>query len=269
MGWDEFASTSTSSTEPTPDASEPGDDAHPSSGANDAGTSSEGGPAGSDAGTDATPPLTSCDEPDLVGRWKFDGDAKDCTSHALHGTVVGTATYAAGHSGQAISLDGNTHVSLGNAVPTRIVGAFTIAAWVNPVVLPSTTSIYVVGKTNSLATAGWRLGIDPVNVTSIIVARGDSQEVFSTGCNCAQSGKWFHFAGVFQPNGFVRLYIDGKLTAESTTAPPSVLVDSSAELRIGARGDGLADTYFKGLIDDMRLYSRAMTAAEMANIASQ
>ncbi len=270
MGWDEFASTSTSSTEPAPDTGKPDDGAHPNGSPDADVPSNEGGTSTStDGGADVNQPIANCDEPDLIGRWKFDGDAKDCTSHGLGGGIVGSPTYVNGHSGKAISLDGFTHISLGNSLPTRIIGAFTVAAWVNPAVLPSSTSMYVIGKTSSLTTAGWRLGIDPTNVTQIIVARGDSQEPFLTGCNCAQANKWFHFAGVFQPSGYVRLYINGQLTAESTVAPPSVVIDSTAELRIGARGDSFADTYFKGLIDDMRLYGRAMTDGEMANIASQ
>ena len=223
-----------------------------------------------DATADAAPDAsTPCDEPDLIARYTFDGNANDCTSHALHGTITGTARFEPGHTNEAITLDGATFVSLGNTLPTKIIGAFTIATWVKSATLPTTTSSYVVGKTSNIASSGWRLGIDPTNNTSMLVARGSNTEPFSASCNCAQVGKWFHFAGVFQPNGFVRLYIDGKLTAESLVAPPPVLVDSPAELRIGTRGDGLVGTYFNGSIDDMRIYGRALGDAEMANIASQ
>ena len=58
----------------------------------------------------------------------------------------------------------------------------------------------------------------------------------------------------------MRLYVNGTLV--STTAAAGSLASSSSPLRIG--GNSVWGEYFSGLIDEVRLYNRALSAAEIA-----
>jgi hypothetical protein len=61
----------------------------------------------------------------------------------------------------------------------------------------------------------------------------------------------------------LKLYVDGKLVAESVIANPSALdITNEQPLRIGFGGND----YFSGSMSDLRLYGRALTSDEIANI---
>jgi hypothetical protein len=68
---------------------------------------------------------------------------------------------------------------------------------------------------------------------------------------------WTHLAQTWD-GSTLRLYIDG---AEVATQPsPGTLITSTGQVRIG----GSSGQFFSGLIDEVRIYNRARTAAEIA-----
>ena len=79
--------------------------------------------------------------------------------------------------------------------------------------------------------------------------------------------RWTHLAGTFD-GATLRLYVDGALAAESAYAQP--INHSLAELRIGAGSGNLTSWRHEGEIDEARIWSRALSAAEIAdNFLSQ
>ena len=70
-------------------------------------------------------------------------------------------------------------------------------------------------------------------------------------------------AGVFRKSRYSRLYIDGALRIESTSFTGDT-GSGSSPLYFGRRGDG---KYFKGMIDDVRIYSRALGEAELLTLS--
>jgi hypothetical protein len=88
-------------------------------------------------------------------------------------------------------------------------------------------------------------------------------------------GRWHHIAAVLPPTATpnvtgIRLYVDGQLQT-NTTASASLAVDTALvdEVQIGAyrTANGSRTSGFKGLIEDLRLYDRALTDAEIAWLA--
>ena len=75
-----------------------------------------------------------------------------------------------------------------------------------------------------------------------------------------QDGKWTHVAAVVSGND-VRIYVNG--VEKGKAARKGKVVASSAPLLIGYAG---FERKFKGLIDDVRLYSRALPAKEIAEL---
>ena len=69
----------------------------------------------------------------LVGWWKFDGNADDSSSSGIHGTAWGNPQYVSGQINSAMNFDGNTHVVLGTAFDLNFGDAtdFSVALWVN------------------------------------------------------------------------------------------------------------------------------------------
>src|SRR5438093_6730571 len=74
-------------------------------------------------------------------------------------------------------------------------------------------------------------------------------------------GQWHHAAAVLLA-GLVRLYVDGVLVAQDTTSPVSSVIPSTG-VQIG-----LVASNFSGDIDEVLVYARALSDAEIAALAS-
>ena len=69
---------------------------------------------------------------------------------------------------------------------------------------------------------------------------------------------WSHLAATYD-GAILRLYVNGaQVSSQARTGP---IVTSSGALRIG--GDTVWGEYFRGVIDEVRVYSRALTPAEI------
>jgi hypothetical protein len=77
--------------------------------------------------------------------------------------------------------------------------------------------------------------------------------------------EWHHLAGTFDGSN-LRLYIDGELVDTVGAFPPDY--DTSA-LHFGHDFDyGTEASWLRGSIDDLRVYARALTPAEVATLAA-
>jgi hypothetical protein len=87
-------------------------------------------------------------------------------------------------------------------------------------------------------------------------------------------GKWVHLAGVLTDDKQLRIYVNGKL-AGSTTASGFLTGDPAEAMEIGADDGSTVGDYsgplgFKGLIDEVKVYHRALSASEIEReIANQ
>ncbi len=217
----------------------------------------------------------SCDPPPsgLVGWWTGDGNATNYLG-TNNGTLQGGATASAvGMVGQCFSLDGtNGYVSVADSAilrPTNV----TIEAWVNFSSLdtPGTASVgeqYIVFKQNSQSGnfEGYFLG----------KARGANGDYFVFGVSSPagvsaeadstpglQTGVWYHVAAVRGTN-FLQLYVNGQLVSQSSVGFP--LDYGTLPLYFGTSGQSFWDRKFAGLLDEVSIYSRALSAAEILAI---
>jgi hypothetical protein len=234
-------------------------------------------PTAIDASADAPPTRDAdaagpCDEPGLVARWTFDEGAglevHDCTSFHHNGLVAG-GFWSSGERDGGMTFDGGW-VSMGNPADMQLTGPLTACAWVHPATQPpGGLRSYIVGKLSNPSGGGWRLGIGPVAVgsstaslASANVPNGDGGNGETAGGTVA-NGAWAHVCMVYEPSGQA-VFIDGKEVVRNA-APFPKITPTTDDLRIGARADG--SNPFIGVIDDVRIYTRALTAQELATLA--
>ena len=223
-----------------------------------------------DAGGDAAP--VTCDEPGLVARWTFDEGSgltvRDCTSFHHDGQVDG-GNWVDGERDGGMAFDGGW-VGFGNPPGLQLVGPLTVCAWVRPASFPpvDTARQYVVNKLLNLNSGGWRLGLGRsgpgVNTLSASLKVPDPNVAYpETKGGAMTLNAWSHMCAVIDGRS-QSVFVGGVLAASSQAASSKITLTND-ELRIGIRGDGVE--HYEGAVDDVRIYSRALAAAEIAVLA--
>lgn len=219
-----------------------------------------------DAGP-ALPPDAGIPGPvrDLVCYWPLDeitdGITPDLAQHGLHGTVSG-ATLTDGRRGGALRFDGDGDaVLIGNPPELSFSGAITVAAWIRPRAFS--------GFRNVVA-HGYTLGPDAEVFLRIFDGRYeggsyDGQDHRAdVGARQGDDDRWIHLTIVYDGATW-RLYRDGEQVDVTTDATGAVQVNEG--WAIGARGNGM-ERFFEGDIDEVRIYRRALSADEVAELAA-
>jgi hypothetical protein len=200
---------------------------------------------------------------------KFDessgATAADSSAGARPATLVGSPARMAGLLNNAVSLDG---VSQHATLPTGIVSdlsAFTASAWVKLDTVGSWSRILDFGSgTSSYLFITPSAGSGGPVRFAIKSASGSEQTI--SGAAPLSAGVWTHVA-VTQSGALGILYVNGVEVGRNTglTVAPSGL-GSTTQNYLG-RSQFASDAYLDGLLDDLRLHRRALSASEVAAFA--
>jgi len=228
---------------------------------------------------------------DMMGWWTGDGTAND-RFDGNHGTLLNGATFAGGKVGQAFLLDGvddtvQVSETMGGASLDGY-GQLTLDAWVKPNTL---TPAYqtIVSKYDGSQDDGvsYWLGLRPDGkVQFSVYSKYTATPFTSTGWTAETVGPWVpmdtftHVAGVWKGGADLKIYINGyELTpAESPVVPNAngpgglTIAANTAPVTIGSvwregpgsTGPGL---FYKGLIDEVEIFDRALSANEVKSIS--
>ncbi len=199
-----------------------------------------------------TLPDIAITDPSLVGWWKLDEGsgmtAVDWSGHNNNGTFVGEPQWAAGQDGDALEFDGDDWVDCGSNSELDITEAISIACWVNPAGLSGDNAF--AGRNGAYAI---KASSDHLRFTTPGVLDHDG---FST---ILQTNTWQHVAVTFQPdqnNGLV-FYLNGVETERMTS---SALNSGAGPFLIG---NNQWSQFYEGMIDDVRVYNKVLTAEEI------
>ncbi len=200
----------------------------------------------------------------LISFWTFDeSDVEDEIVKDLvginDGTIKGDPQMVDGKIEEALEFDGvDDYIDCGADASLGLTGAITLEAWINWEIADNPYFITKVGDSshrsydisgNSDGTAEFRVGGTACNA------------VKSTGTTSISGDKWVHLVGVYEPSTYVRLYIDGSLAKEETADIPASQCDNGLPWYIGVREGNQG--FFKGVIDEVKIYSRALSADEV------
>lgn len=199
----------------------------------------------------------------LIGEWPLDGQTTSKSEKKeLTGKVMGNAKFVDSPFGQAVTLDGMgdsimipRHESMNVAD-----GEFTVAAWIHPKQLRQ-AGIVCLGKYSW--THGWYLDMPSNNGTLRIETAGPDNQTNGTVASPAgviKANAWQHVTAVVRRGkNETKLYVNGYLVANGTIGPAN-LDNPKVNLHIGRIQDAQA---FRGELDDVRLYRRALSEAEI------
>ena len=220
----------------------------------------------------AVPGIAWGGDSSLVGWWRFDDGsgtvARDSSGNGNDAALMGDATWATGNIRGAVVIDGNgDYLEAAASDSLNVTGsAITLTAWVY---------------------------FEDVGVVQIILAKAFNNTAhlspyFSYGLHILSNGRgrcwlsltsntqsyamapegtvkaqrWHHMAGVYDGSQ-IRLYLDGEIVATSS-ATGNLNPYPDGLLRMGDNG-GLTEP-MDGKLDDIRIYSRVLSEAELADV---
>jgi hypothetical protein len=177
----------------------------------------------------------------------------------------------AGHDGNALNFDGG-RVLVPDANALRPKYEVTACAWVKYYSTHDESARVVVKGADNKETFGLEVS-DEGDVCVLLVREGNNPGASSYKSYDANSyelehGDWTHLAGTFKQGDCIKVYVNGELEATNNDANAiEYLSQNTSGLAIGNRSDA-TNRAFEGLIDDVRVYDRALSAAEVAYIAT-
>jgi hypothetical protein len=211
----------------------------------------------------AAPPVAT-----PVGHWKLDDGSgvsvADSSGNGLAGALVNRPIWTSGWFGGGLSLNGtNDYVQIQNPgalSPQKL----TLSLWVKP------SSFANANWNSTLANVGihewsdgyYGLAIDTAGRPVAMLNIGDGEgNAFYLNGPILTVGQWSHLAMTYD-NATLKLYVDG--VAAGQLPINRMRTTSHAPLQLGRRGDGAY--FFKGTLDDVQLYSQALSAVNIVGL---
>ncbi|MDH5641349.1 MAG: Ig-like domain-containing protein, partial [Nitrospira sp.] len=195
----------------------------------------------------------------LVSWWRADGNADD-SQDGNAGSVQNGAAYAMGVDGQAFQFDGvDDYVQIGAKPNLVVTNAATISAWIRPTGVMSGNGV-IVNKEGE-----YQIAIFPDGTLRWALANTNPGWVWINTGAVVSLNQWTHVALTYEA-GTAKTYLNGMLVHTYAGAGNIGDVNTSMnDFRIGGR-QGAASSVFQGLIDDVRVYNRALSGAELASV---
>lgn len=201
-------------------------------------------------------------DPSLVGWWTFDEGtgsvAGDSSGNGNDGTLNGPVEWTAdGKIGGAMKFTGPyNYVSVPSSPELNPTSAITIAAWINPS-WTGNNRILQKGRSD--------------NQYRLIKEWGDNTKFHLSGVGelfpqevLPPLGEWTHLAATYDGSS-MKLYFDGIVVAEM--AASGDIATSDEPLIIGNKHETApGGDEFNGMLDDVRIYSRALSASEIKKL---
>ncbi len=199
---------------------------------------------------------SACDPPPggLVAWWRAENNANDSVGNN-NGTLMNGATFAMGEVGGAFSLDGvNDYISVPHNAMFNFSNGITIEAWLKTA-NSANTYIITKGEDSFFLSLGGGLSNNKLAFYLYGVS-GD----WLRGTSDLNDGQWHHVAATYDGSA-QKIYVDGVM--QNSTGGGLNILQGTSPVSIGARG---SSNPFSGALDEVSLYNRALSAAEIQAI---
>jgi hypothetical protein len=214
----------------------------------------------------STIPDIAITDPSLIGWWKLDEGygttAVDWSGHGNHGTFVGDPQWVAGYDGDALEFDGDGDFLDCGANPSlEISGAVSITAWIK---VGEQGLDHKVGGNQDGSNGGYKMSVQSDKI-EFEIRTSDNTAILNrniAGGTVLQTDVWYHVAGIYsQADSYIRTYVNGVLDRELVTTEE--LGASPGTLYIGCEPYNTSAGNFNGVIDNVRLYNKALTPEDI------
>jgi hypothetical protein len=216
-------------------------------------------------------------------QWDFENIKNRHTQEVstnIKDTIEGNFEEAAGVSGKGLRLDGFTTRVIRQGSDLAKPGTeFTVEAWVALGEYPWNWCPLITTESNEVA--GYRLMIGPLGQVSLQTAIGEQWISCTSATETLPLRTWMHIVGVYQADKEMSVFVNGMMVASlPITGSMTYSAKTNGVLGMVAipgepsnihRTWGTLPEYFglEGIIDEMKIYGQAMTAAQISNLFSK
>lgn len=205
----------------------------------------------------------------LVSWWRFeemngaitaDSGPSDNTGTLYNAPAWTSDTYGDSTLGALdFELDGTNYVDCGNHESLNLTNAFTYEAWVKP---ESYTANHII------VSKGGRINLRMDDLGRLeLFAKINGVYKYAYSSETLTTGEWYHVAATYDKNDTMHVYINGAEVSyarhDGTTI--GTTVDATTDpVQVGARSiNDIVEIPFDGVIDEVRIYSNALSEAEL------
>jgi hypothetical protein len=212
---------------------------------------------------------------DIVLYFSFDegngNEVVDLSGNGNDGVIKGNPAWVEGKSGEALEFNGaDDFVEVPNSPTLNIAGAVTVLAWIKPTGAYPDQYGHIAGinRVGGQTEDAYYLNVGYYNrehdkVSLGIIGEG-VQETPLQGETQVPQDVWTFAAGVFSPGESMRVYINGQLDGEMNAVPEKMQI-APTTFTVGAIVAS-TDYSFRGTIDDVIVYKRALTEDEIQKV---
>ena len=204
-------------------------------------------------------------DPSLVGWWKLDDGsgttAADSSGNESHGTLNGGLEWVEGVIRGALQFDGSTgHVEIPANINQAVInkGDFSMMAWIKTTDIAGTNYAFQQGDGNGTGRS-WLFTVNGDIDTYVGVGN------FSSGV-IVELDEWYHAGFTVVENGSedtLQMYVNGQASGDPGTR---AMETCEGGYFIGSHKNLAAGSRWPGVIDDVRIYNRALIAGEFQKV---
>jgi len=226
--------------------------------------------------------LVTSDASPLVGEWTMNNtsgtSATEATGNGQAAALYGSANFGTGSvpgvsGGTALHFDGGGYARFQGTWFDSYNTNMTISLWVKPDATPSGEQMLFTKSSldpsqHSGPSAGIRLGMTGSTFFFTGTTVGGQSSFSVTAAVVPQAGVWYNVVGeIDRTSGLIRLYINGVEytgTSSTRTIPAGEFIAADNWPCLGMANDGNGNSaWLTGTVDDLRLYSKALSATEV------
>jgi len=192
--------------------------------------------------------------------------ARDALGQQPVGAIRGKPDWTQGRVGGALRFNGETHVEIDGAAGFERTDSFSYGAWIHPTSGEALTVLSRMDDANGVR--GWDLFLVDGRVYVHLIHNWEQNALRVNTKSPVPQNQWTHvfvtYDGSSKAKG-VKVYLNGKPAELDVTHDTLTdTIRTEKPLVIGRRNPGAP---FKGLIDEVRIYNRKLTATEVAQLA--
>lgn len=213
-----------------------------------------------------------------VAYFPFNGNANDSSSNSLHGTVVGAQLTCDrfGQANNAYSFDGNDYIQISNNSKLLFgSSAFSLTAWIKFCNSQAEYAGIIAKEPTTIFYPGYQLTIASQNKLTTQIGDSSGYGIERRGHTRLDDGEWHFVVLNVKPlsstQEIVQLYVDGVLEAYDQKYTHRAGLDASLQytndMFIGK--DRNSTQFFKGSIDDIKIYDRPLSNTQIIDLYSR